>query len=538
MSTFYLRTESIKIEDIKTLSVISDQDKNLIKNLLLPEPCLLEGSRGTGKSFLLKIAQIEIDENLLSSICVYMSFNISSLINTEDTLQFYHWMLAKTLKSLLNSLRRKGITINPDSASLLSNDENENQDDIVSNLKDIIKIYENSYKNKSDISIDSLPDIEDVKEAIEIICRENNLERIYFMFDEAAHVFRPEQQRQFFSLFKDLRSPYITCNAAIYPGVTYFGNSFEPLHDCVYLKLERDIRDPNYVKYFREIVFKQADNSLKKIIESQESNFITLCLSSGGNPRFLLNTLRNIQSFNSSSVEQIIKDFYRNKIWAEHTDLGDKYYGHKALIDWGRDFLENSVIPSIQKYNQVRLQKNKDESTIYFWIHKDAPETVKESLRLLTYTGIIRKVDSGIRATKAQLGDRYEVKYGCILSLDANPLNVSKVFFGKLTITKFPEFGKNSPSYSSIADLVEVINDDEKVFQDSIKNILSKPITVLQLLTVWQKNKLIESSINTISELHNKTESELIEKIYNVGPVRARIMKSAVNAELLEYISG
>ncbi|SDG76757.1 hypothetical protein SAMN04488062_10278 [Flavobacterium omnivorum] len=538
MSTFYLRTESIKTEDIKNLSVVSNQDKEIIKNLLLPDPCLLEGSRGTGKSFLLKLTEIEVDENHPKSMCVYMSFNISSLVTTEDPLQFYHWMLAKTLKSLLNTLRKKGISINSNSASLLSNDENEKEEDISNNLKDIIKVYENSYKGRSSISIDSLPDIEDVKEAIEIICKENDLERIYFLFDEAAHVFRPEQQRQFFSLFKDLRSPYITCNAAIYPGVTYFGNSFEPLHDCIYLKLERDIRDSNYNQYFRDIVFKQSDDSLKKLIETQESSFITLALSSGGNPRFLLNTLRDIQTFNSKNLEQTIKDFYRTKIWSEHTDLGDKYFGHKVLIDWGRDFLEKNVIPAIVKYNETRITNNKNESTIYFWIHKDSPETVKESLRFLTYTGIIRKVDSGIRATKAELGDRYEVKYGCILSLDAKPLNISKDFFNNLTITKFPEFGKNSPAYSSIVDLVEVIKDDEATFQRSISYILLKPISVLQLLTNWQKSKLSEVGINTISDLHNKTEAELIEQIYNVGPYRARIMKSAVDAELLEYISG
>ncbi len=538
MSTFYLRTESIKPEEIKKLSVINDQDNALIKNLLLPDPCLLEGSRGTGKSFILRLAELEINDNFPYCVCVYMSFNISSLIDTNDPLQFYHWMLAKTLKSLLNSLRKKGISINSDSASLLSNDENESSEDINVNLKNIIKLYENSFKGKSEINIDSLPDIEDVKEAIEIICKENDLERIYFMFDEAAHVFRPEQQRQFFSLFKDLRSPYITCNAAIYPGVTYFGNSFEPLHDCIYLKLERDIRDNDYIEYFKEIVFKQADENLVKIIKTKLSDFITLALSAGGNPRFLLNTIRDIQTFNSINIEQILKNFYRIKIWAEHTDLGEKYFGHKGLIDWGRDFLENSVIPSIQRYNSSRVDSGKDESTIYFWVHKDAPETVKESLRLLTYTGIIRKVDSGIRATKAQLGDRYEVKYGCILSLDAKPLNNSKSFFTNLTITKFPEFGKNSPAYNSVIDLAKVIQEEEKIFKESIKNILSKSIDVLQLLTTWQKNKLKEANIITISDLHNKTEADLIDKIYNVGPARARIMKTAVDAELLEYISG
>lgn len=123
--------------------------------------------------------------------------------------------------------------------------------------------------------------------------------------------------------------------------------------------MERDIRDANYIKYFKEIVFNQSDQALKNTIQNQESLFITLALSCGGNPRFLLNTLRDISTFNSKNIEQVIKDFYRNKIWSEHTDLGEKYFGHKTLIDWGRDFLEKSVIPSIIRYNEARKDSKK-----------------------------------------------------------------------------------------------------------------------------------------------------------------------------------
>ncbi len=68
--------------------------------------------------------------------------------------------------------------------------------------------------------------------------------------------------------------------------------------------------------------------------------------------------------------------------------------------------------------------------------------------------------------------------------------------------------------------------------------MLKKSIDVLQLLTQWQKDKLRQFGINTIEELHQNTEENLIEKIYNVGPVRARLIKNAATAELLEYLSG
>ncbi|RZJ83634.1 MAG: hypothetical protein EOO20_22455, partial [Chryseobacterium sp.] len=344
---------------------------------------------------------------------------------------------------------------------------------------------------------------------------------MFFFFDEAAHVFRPEQQRQFFSLYKDLRSPFITCNAAIYPGVTYFGDSFEPIHDCIFKKLDRNIKDPDYLKYFKDIVFKQADAPLKKTINENGELFNTLALCCGGNPRILLKTIQDLIKFNTQTSNTLIKDFYRGQIWGEHTELGEKYKGHKLLIDWGRDFLENSVIPAIERYNQSRKDRNLDESSIYFWIHKDAPETVKESLRLLSYTGVIRKIDNNIRATRSELGSRFEVKYGCIIALQANPVNESLEFFKSISINKFPEFGKNHVSYSKISNLSDTI-DDEITFKESLENMLKKPISVLQLLTEWQKEKLNEIGIITLEDLHSKTESDLIDKIYNVGPARAR----------------
>ncbi|EPG4961764.1 TPA: hypothetical protein ACNVAS_004214 [Citrobacter amalonaticus] len=535
MSEFYLRTESIKQSDILSLSVVNSTDRGILEALKSNEPCLLEGSRGTGKSFLMRVAELELEEGDKACVTVFVPFNMSSLITTDDNLQFYHWMMAKTLKYLLNKLRKMGMVVSGLTSNLLSNDHNDTEESVETSLKEIVRLFEDSYKGKIAVDISSLPDIEDVKEAIQIICEENNLDRVVFFFDEAAHVFRPEQQRQFFSLFKDLRSPYITCNAAIYPGVTHFGDSFEPIHDCVFKKLERNILESDYLQYFKDIVFKQSDESLKKEIDNQRDLFNTLALASGGNPRMLLRTLQDLSKLNASGVNAIIKSFYRNQIWTEHTDLGEKYKGHREVIDWGRDFLENSVIPRVEDYNKIRRDKGTDESTIYFWIHKDAPEPVKESLRLLTYTGIIRKIDSAVRATRSELGTRYEIKYGCMLSLESNPHSDSKEFYKNLSVKKFPEFGKNHSSYAGSEKL---LNKHELQYEESLRSLLKKPINVLVALTKWQKERLQSVGINTIEDLHSNTEESLIEKIYGVGPSRARTMKNAATAELLEYISG
>ena len=152
--------------------------------------------------------------------------------------------------------------------------------------------YENSYKNPGkSVDVTGIPDISDVRDAFENICTTLDLERITIFFDEAAHVFRPEQQRQFFTLFRDLRSPYISCKAAVYPGVTHYGNFFEPTHDATFRRIERDILEPDYVNTMWQMFQKQADDQIKTAFEKQRGLFNTLALSSSGNPRILFKTL-------------------------------------------------------------------------------------------------------------------------------------------------------------------------------------------------------------------------------------------------------
>lgn len=88
MNNLYLRTESIKSDDILDLSVVNDDDRNILHALKSSEPCLLEGSRGTGKSFLMRVAELELENEENSCVTVYVPFNMSSLINTQIRCNF------------------------------------------------------------------------------------------------------------------------------------------------------------------------------------------------------------------------------------------------------------------------------------------------------------------------------------------------------------------------------------------------------------------------------------------------------------------
>lgn len=528
MNNFFYRTESIHKDKIFDLFVESPAEREIINDFKSPSHVVLEGSRGSGKSFLMRIAQSELQNNFEHNgiLPIYVTFMQSSLIHSSDPNQFFHWMLAKILKESLKTFQKNGLIVSNYAHSLIKQ-TNENK------LDELIMKFETSYK-KPNISVDTsnLPEISDVIDVIEEVCEENNIKRLVYFFDEAAHVFRPEQQRQFFTLFRDFKSPYISCNAAVYPGVTHYGSSFEMTHDALHKIIDRNISSPNYLSEMEEMVLKQGGDDWKRKISNQKELFNTLIYCAGGNPRILLKTLDKLEKMNTTSVNELIRNFYRSEIWSEHTQLGEKYKGHKEIIDWGRSFIEDNVIPSTITKNE----KSSDRKTIFFWVSKDVPEIVNEALRLLSYTGIIRKVDSGVKATKSKIGSRYEIKFGCVLAQYSNPTTISKELILNLKVDFVTEFGQNNSLYSLLINQnIKDLTDRE--FLTTLNTQLKKSIKALDL-TAWQKSKLDSINITTIQDLLNIGEDELINKLYQVGEVRARIMKNSAISELLETISG
>jgi hypothetical protein len=545
---FYFRTEDIREDEILSLLVESPLDTEIIELLEDHSPVVLEGSRGTGKSFLMKsaYAKLKADFTNRKILPVYVSFQRSSLIHTNDQYQFQNWMTLKLMRELRKELLRKGVSSTP--SILLPEGEASKQLD--TELEKLIKVYETSYDKiteESDyIRSGKIPKLEDLKDTLEEICKSWGVKRVCIFFDEAVHVFRPEQQRQFFTFFKDLRSPYISCNAAVYPGVTHYGPSFELNHDAKFCRIERKISDPQYLKNMQEMVARQLqateEQKSKEIFSENKDLFNTLIFAAGGNPRLLMKTLdRCKKTFRTKSVESVIKQFYGNDIWAEHTALGEKYLSYKKIVDWGRDFVEENVIPRLQSMNRSGIsgEKSRQESTITFWVHKDIPNIAREALRLLTYTGVVRKLDDGSR-THDGIGTRYEVKYGCVIAIDANPHNTSKSLHPYLTMRRYVHFGMSHESFTDSTLLAtnweELANNLEEELLSNIHKRLDMGIDSLDL-TKWQKEKLHQSGIETIQDLLNSTEDQL-RTINQIGEKRARIIKNSAIAALLEYLAG
>jgi hypothetical protein len=538
MTDFFLRTEDIRPEEIIDYFVESKQDRVIINSLKNRNPAILIGSRGVGKSFLLRVAQKELSDNFEKDrvFPVYLSFVRSSLLISTDPEQFKHWMLAKICSAVARALMKAGLVgAGSRVTSLLARTGAIAEEaDTQSRIEQVAEAYENSWKLPArDIDASSVPSIDDLKETFEDLSEILKIERFALFIDEAAHIFLPEQQRQFFTLFRDLRSHCVTCNAAVYPGVTSFGDTFQPVHDATMLMVEREILSPQYVENMREIVEKQADSGILKSIVQNGRNFSILAYAASGNPRLLLKTLSAAPKVNSSQINEAVRDYYRTDIWSEHSALAEKYIGHREVIDWGRQFIESTVLPDIKSKNDVSMPLDKSTSA-YFWIHRDSPEIVKEALRILSYTGVVTEQATGIKASRGEVGTRYIVNLGCLFALEQYPASTGFEIAQGLAVKRMTEFGANHPTYRSIVNHAAtfVVQSGAGALEVQLK----KPISVLDL-SDWQKGKLTELALDTVGDVLGATEQKLKEAFY-VGNVRARRMRNAAVAAVLEYLSG
>lgn len=241
MSDLVFRTEELTNRQIAELYVASDYEQSIIDKLKAPSPVLLIGSRGVGKSFLFKMSEIQMLQEFSERkiLPVFLTFRKASLLKTSNPEQFQSWMLSRICSEVLRALKKTG-KLSPISGglSLLAGESSTES----SKIDDIAKAFEESWKTPGElIDVTKIPSLDDFLNTVEDLCGELDISRIVLFIDEAAHVFLPQQQREFFTLFRDLRSPYIKCNAAVYPGVTVYGETFEPIHDAVKVSLVRNI---------------------------------------------------------------------------------------------------------------------------------------------------------------------------------------------------------------------------------------------------------------------------------------------------------
>ena len=537
MASFAIRTEDVTREAILRLYVETTKAKEAVELLKSGTPVFLEGSRGTGKTFLLRVteAQLLAEHRQSRVLPVYVSFLKSSLLQSGDPNQFTNWMMARLCSRMVRTLFQLGLLTEPMRLLSLLTGEEAPVDQRETRLERVAAEFEESYRNPGRaVDTGVIPSVQDFKGAVEEICRARGIDRVVLFFDKAAHVFRPDQQRQFFTLFRDLGSPHLSCKAAVYPEMVTYGSTFPAADDASIVSLSSNFQDREYLSAMREMVSRQADPALLANLEDSQQNFEALAFAACGNPRFLLMTVALAQHLDSAEAEKALRQFYRNDIWSQHFGLADSYPVHRALMEWGRRFIEATVIPDLVGRNEASAREGRTGSTCNFWIHRDAPAGVSEALRLLGYKGIVTRLWAGGQTTRSEVGTGYAVNLGCLVSATANPVDaLISLSRRSLNLGRFVDYAASHPSF---APLLSMVRTEEVDLSAVLASELAKPIDVLDL-TECQKRGLRSVGLDTVCKALQGSDVQL-QKIYYVGPKKSRQMLNTVVASVHEYLSG
>jgi hypothetical protein len=536
MANFAIRAEDIDREELLRVYVETAKDKQAVELLKSATPVILEGSRGTGKTFLLRVAEAQLlgEFRQRRVLPVYVSFLRSSLLQSSDPNQFTNWMMARLCGRIVRTLYQLGLLAGPLRPLSLLTGEDTPVDPKATRLERVAAQYEESYLNPGKaIDAVAIPTVQDCKGAVEDICRSRGIERIALFFDKAAHIIRPDQQRQFFTLFRELRSPYLSCRAAVYPGATSGGPGFPAAPAATVVALSRDLLEGGYLGAMREMVLRQADATLAADLRRNRENLDALAWAASGNPRFLLKTVAQAQHLSSGEVARALRGFYRNDIWSEHFGLAGGYPVHRALMEWGREYIEETVIPDLMARNEQWAREGKSDSTCCFCVHGEAPAGVTQSLRLLGYKGIVTRLDSGMSATRSEVGTWYALNLGCLASASARPISTLTSLGRTLNRDRFIEYGPNHARFAPLAAVGQLEAVD---LTAALASELAKPIEVLDL-TDSQKRGLHSVGLDTVGKALQGSDRQL-QKLYYVGPKKSQKMLNVVVASVHEYLSG
>jgi len=564
------RTEDLEDNQISDLAVIGKTEEEVIGKLKFSGAHLLQGARGIGKSMLLRETEAELDRDFKQDrvLAVYVNFKTSTLlegVKADNKNAFQVWVGAKILQALYEKLIDNGI-IGHKSASdpfkrifgvetvfgmkkvlqekihlLQKLSKNENKEEV---LKQLGREF-----------LDKVNDVSYVLEIIKEIASEYDLNRIVFLFDEAAHTFIPEQQEIFFEIFKLLHGGKVAVKAAVYPSITSYGKNFEIGHDAILISLGAfepgsTGRDASR-KLYRELITKRIpEGKLRKEIFSK-GELLDQCIHlSSGNPRAFLHLFNRVydRGYTDRALLLATQDYVDQELIPYHLGLSKRLPKYSHHVKLGLDILREYIIPEIRKKN-VREKKTQYQSA-FFTLQRDMPPNLKLALDLLCYSGVLSKQGT-VKIASRKTGQRYMVHLALLFTEKAFISNKFSQVINMISLTDYREFSASDSSFDSYLNKLKQSSEECQECSSEIPpNAKFCPECGSKVIEKSIVGQLLDDSVRKISISHaiaDRVEPEYplvgdvvhatredLMKISYIKEVRSKMIKNAAD----EYISG
>jgi DNA polymerase III delta prime subunit len=438
---------------------IEQPDENtIIRKLSQGGAKLITGPRGCGKTTLmLKTCYKLWADSKAVSLPIYVNFKSSLKLeplykkgNVNAIFLFKQWLLFKVYQGLFHTL--KEVKKAPPSVLKF---KKEFVDKVTNQLEfgRIDKLIDDD---------DYLLTIPALEEDIKKVLLSLGKTRCVLLLDDAAHAFSPEQQRDFFDFFREIKSRIISPKAAIYPGITIYSARFHVGHDAEEIDVWIKPDSPNYLNFMFEILERRLPSEVYKALLANEPLLQLVCYAAFGIPRVLLNMIRSFYKKKNTGKPAFEVDFKWKKVSSVIKSSFDKtlnvYSSLKVQLPIYEHFilngeqLFNTMINRVKEYN-----KNKEigSQSVSIGIKHPLPAEMLKVLGFFQYVGILLPKGQLNRGEQGVF-EIYVIHYAALI--------LRNVLFGKSVVSvadRTKALHEYSPSYYPRRSPNELIGKDD-----------------------------------------------------------------------------
>lgn len=417
-SVFEERAEYLSAKELEQWTTYTPRDEQIIKKLLGPGAKLLIGPRGSGKSTLLRSAyyrSLSAGDVLPVYVNYARSLALEPLFHKHAAaLQlFRQWLVYKIIVSTREIFERLKLPLPADLAQRAAIG------------RALIDKLENGFAPDS---LDDPISPNALLGMLEMWASLAQRSRCVLLLDDAAHAFSPEQQREFFEVFREIRSRRVSGKAAVYPGVTSYSPHFHVGHEAELLEVWFHPEEEGYLDAMRALVAKRLPQELSQKLSDRQDLVDYLALAAFGLPRGFLTMLSQLLGIEEGSNTKPSRQGAETSVAAHaqavrgvFSALSGKLPRFRKFVQVGKE-LESALVRTLRIYNKLQTTASKKAQIV--GIEEPLPPELQRMLNLLEYAGIVRNVGTVSRGVKGRFA-RYAVHYALLVTENALSLGKS-----------------------------------------------------------------------------------------------------------------
>lgn len=546
-SVFEERAENLSWDELKSWTTYTPRENQIIKKLKGPGAKLLTGPRGSGKSTLLKTAYYQLIASK-DALPVYVNYSKSLALEPlfhqrADAIQlFRQWVLWKLVSATVNAFRDANLDLTPDLIDL----------EVRGRL--ILRSFESGEGITGSGALMTPSELLDLLEASAL---NFGAERCVLLMDDAAHAFSPEQQREFFEIFRELRSRRVASKAAVYPGITSYSPNVHVGHEAELLEAWSQPDEDDYLDGMRNLVNRRLPIQFSQALSDKQDIVDYLALAAFGLPRAFLNMLAHVFDVDGSDnikpsrlKAERAAATQAQEVRGVFLALGKKLPRFLNFVEIGSD-LEKSLIRTLSQYNSIQSGATKKAKVVAIELPIDP--SLQKLLNMLEYAGLVRPSGSVSRGVKGRFA-RYTIHYALLLSENALRLGKSVSIqdivkslraknphaFARTKDTKLLGAGYSSRCTLDLPPCQNCnsprVSEDQKFCMrcgaelSSVSiydELLQAPIDVLVIPTKKINSIKQDGSLKKIQDIILDDNLQLLLKIRGIGPVWSKKIRNA-----------